>query len=481
MITNQMRVIVGGKGETTIRFFLFLGLLTCCWLLPGAVFAQEAGGLPDVGAPTESQAEGETAQPADQPTVTDEAESPAFLGEYGRWIKHAEHMAMTELDLWGSSSTIPEGFGVMLFGYGTMRAAQRYDNRRKLIDIIPVFDIPDPFHIGGNFFSLDFNVHGSTKGYFAGFMYGITDTLMIGSTTMLADIEIKMDPIFTPGSCERLGVATRAEFYRLLEQLGRPRPKHYYKSEPLDWGDTDLFVTWNWYRSKYFSTATTQRLYLPTAHRAEPDKAIIFALGPDLDVGNAAWGLNLSEAWDFRPPAPANIVTFSLGAEGAIYFQTKRKSPKFLKPNRDVWDYMKSQGVELDFFPDLSDIDPYYYYTPPPWVAVSGGFGIGPISLTYRHGWGFNGKYETNSPGFKKVIDEIGLVGTGDDGKIVAAASLPLTPLYIPGIAQFRFEYRTDGRNSLVFRDVYQMGVGFLIPIAPPEKYRLPKKKEVVK
>jgi hypothetical protein len=283
-----------------------------------------------------------------------------------------------------------------------------------------------------------------------------------------------MDPIFVPGTCERLGVATLEEFYRLLEKLGRPRPKTTYKSDPLDPGDTTLFLTWNYYRSEYFSTAITPKLYLPTAHKAAPDKAIIFALGPDLDTGAAAWGIGLNPVWDFRLPEPAKVVTFSFGVEGAIFAQTERESPKFYAPNRDVLDYLKAQKVELDFFPDLSDIDKHYYYTPPPWIAVSGGIGVSAFSLSYRHGWGFEGSYETNSPGFKKVIKTIGLVGTGDDGRITAAASLPLTPLYLPALAQFRFDYVTDGRNAMVFRDIYQIGVGFLIPIAPPARYRLP-------
>jgi hypothetical protein len=414
---------------------------------------------------------GDTAEKDEYVPIT--GPPPKFLGKYGRWIKHMERMALEEMDLWGGSSTIPQGFAVLLGGYGTMRAAQRFDNHRKLMDIIPVFNIPDPFHVGGDFFSLDFNVHGVTRGWFLGLTYGITDRVMVGASILMAQVELKMDPIFTPGSSERLGVASRDDFYRLLERLGRPAPVHEYKTDTVDPGDLDMFVTWNWFRNDWFSTANTLHVYAPTAHQAEPDKAIIFALGPDLDTGNAAWGLGLGNVWDFRPPAPANIVTFTFTADGALFFQSKRRSPKFLEPDRDVWDYMKSQGVELDFFPDLSDIDDYYYYTPPPWVALSGGIGIGPISIAYRHGWGFEGKYETNSRGFEQVIEEIGLVGTGDDGRITVATSLPLTPLFIPGLAQFRMEYVTDGRNAMVFRDVYQLGLGVVIPIAPPEKYRM--------
>jgi len=136
---------------------------------------------------------------------------------------------------------------------------------------------------------------------------------------------------------------------------------------------------------------------------------------------------------------------------------------------------MSAQGVELDFLPDLSDMDAHYYYQPPPWVAASGGIGAGPISVTYRHGWGFEAAFQSNSPGFRKMLDEIGLVGTGDDGKVIVAATIPLTPLYIPGLIQLRTEYQTDGRNNIIFRDIYQAGIGFFIPIAPPDRYKVPK------
>jgi len=477
---------------TASRVVLFSIIITLAMLLwsPAGVRAQdrpEDQGLKQPAAEPENQAlkqpaaepedQGQKPPPADgdQGSQPDAAQEHYLFGEYGRWVQFMQNKLL-EMDLWGSTLTIPEGFGVVMFGWGTMRAFKRFDQNRKLIDIIPVLKIPDPFSKPtpiGDFFKFDFGISGKMAGYAGGVMYGVTDRLTVGVNTMFATVEIKMDPIFDPGSCEKLGVATLDEFLTLLNQLGRPTPKREYKSDGVDWGDTDVNATYNYFRNKWFSGGFTGRVYLPTAHIAKPDQSIIFGLGPDLDIGTGAWGAGFSKMVDFRPPKPADIVSFSLGGEGAYFFQTKRKSPHFLQPNRDVWDYMSAQGVQLDFFPDLSDMDRYYYYTPPPWVAASAGFGIGPVSVTYRHGWGFEGKYETNSPGFKKVIDSIGLVGTGDDGKLVFAAGVPLTPLYIPGLAQLRFEYQTDGRNTLVFRDRYQIGAGFVIPINPPARYRM--------
>jgi len=418
---------------------------------------------------------GEKPIEADIEEVEKEKEYLNGAQRYARWVKYMEHMAMTELDLWGSTTTIPQGFALGLFGWGTMRPGGRYDEHRKLTELLPILDVPDPFNVGGSFFKFDFDVDGSAKGYFAGLQYGVTDRLMIGINTMWTVLHIKMDPVFEPGSCERLGVATREEFYTLLELLGRPRPKHQYDSDFVDWGDTTLSLTWNYFRNDWFSSGLTGNLFIPTAHRADPDSALIFGLGPDIDSGNAAWGLGLVKMFDFRPPGVLKAVTFSFAGEGAYFFQTRRKSPNFLKPNQDVWDYMTAQGVELDFLPDLSDMDKYYYYTPPPFVAASAGIGAGPISVSYRHGWGFEAKFDSNSPGFQKMLDELGLVGTGDDGKVIFAASLPLTPIYLPAIIQFRTEYVTDGKNNIVFRDIYQLGLGFVVPINPPEKYKVPK------
>lgn len=391
---------------------------------------------------------------------------------YGKWIKAQEKMALEELDLWGATATIPQGYLVLYGGWGTMRPHKRYDEDRELIDMLPVFDVPDPFHGDGDFFSFDFHADGSLMGFTFGAMYGINDTVSIGFNTIFSKLEISMDPIFTPGSCERLGVATLGEFYKLLELLGRPRPKHSYTSDGVDWGDTSISVIWNYFRGDWFSAGLTGNMFLPTAHQADPNTSLIFALGPDIDSGTPAWGFGINKMLDFKLPKPADFITLSITGEAAYYFQTKRKSPRFLEPNQDVWDYMTAQGVELDFLPDLSDMDEYYYYTPPPWVAASIGLGAGPFSLAYRHGWGFEADYQSNSPGFRKMLDEIGLVGTGDDGKIIFSASVPLTPIYLPAIAQFRMEYVTDGRNNLVFRDIYQAGIGIFIPINPPDKYK---------
>lgn len=451
----------GNQIGRILLLLLLVGLL----LVPAAALAEEEA----------DESEEETEEETNTSMYGDfyrEVPDEHFLGDYGRWIIHAQNTLLS-MDLWGSSVTIPQGFMTLAFGYGTQRAAARFNQHRKMEDIVPVLDIEDPFHIGGNFFKFDFAVSGSSHGYFGALVYGITDNLMIGVSSMFVVVHIKLDAVFSPGSCERLGIATQSEFFRLLEKLGRPAPKLKYDSDPVDLGDTSVFLTWNYFRNKWFSGGLTGNLFLPTAHRADPNKNLIFALGPDLDTGNSAWGLGLSKVFDFRPPKPADIVTFSLGMEGAYFFQSKRESPEFLEPDQDAWDYLEAQNVDLAFFPDLSDMDDYYYYTPPPWVALSGTIGLSLFSVTYRHGWGFEGNYETNSPGFKKIIDEIGLVGTGDDGKLIFATSLPLTPLYIPGLVQFRFEYVTDGRNALIWRDAYQIGVGLFLPINPPERYRL--------
>jgi hypothetical protein len=458
-------------------------------LLGANALAQEADNPDENPAEDESESEPVAETPASEPVEGEEEpdlnipgwldpyslESPLWMGDYGRWIKHAQN-TLLEMDIWGSSATVPEGFLVTFFGYGTQRAAGRFDENRQLVELVPLLKVPNPF-IGreGDFFSFDFNASGTTKGYFVGAQYGITDRIMLGFSLFGAVVDIKMDPIFTPGTSEMLGIATLEEFYTLLEEIGRPRPKTSYKTEGIDLGDATLSCSWNYFRGEWYAGGVTGTLIIPTSHRADPNSALIFGLGPDIDTGNGSWGASLSKVFDFRPPKPLNVATFSIGMEGAYFLTAKRKSPDFPAPNQDVKDYMDAQAVELDFLPDLSDMDSHYYYTPGPWLAASAGIGAGPISITYRHGWGFEPEFQSNSPGFKKMIDELGLVGNGDDGKIIAAVSIPLTPLYIPALMQFRTEYMTDGRNALVFRDVYQMGIGFIIPLAPPDRYRLPR------
>lgn len=404
--------------------------------------------------------------------------SESVFKRYARWLKYYEKLALEELDLWGNSATIPQGFLVPMFGWGTMRPYGRFDENRELVPLLPVLSFPDPWGSRGKFLEFDFNIKGRGNAYFLSAMYGITDRLMAGISTQFVVMEVMIKPEFTPGTIDKLGIATLDDFYRLMEELGRPRPKTRYKTEGVDWGDTILSTTWNYYRTSWFSTAITGNINVPTAHQADPNKNLIFGLGPDIDTGYGAWGVGATIPFDFRAPKLVKWASFSITGEGFYFFPAKRKSPDFLPIDQDVRDYLESQKVEMDLFQDLTDMDEYYYYTPGPWAAVSAGFGIGPLSIAYRHGWGWSAKFESNSPGFEKMVDYIGLAGEGDDGKIIASLSIPLTPIYIPALAQLRFIYVTDGRNTIVFRDQYGAGIGFFVPLNVPERYKYKKGSE---
>lgn len=414
----------------------------------------------------------DTEQSADDKSSGDEQ---SVFKRYARWLKHYEKVALEELDLWGGSATIPQGFLVPMFGWGTMRPYGRFDENRELVPLLPVLSFPDPWGSRGKFLEFDFNIRGKGNAYFLSAMYGITDRLMAGVSTQFVVTEIKLEPKFTPGTIDKIGIATLDDFYRLMEELGRPRPKTKYKTEGVDWGDTLLSVTWNYYRINWFSTAVTGNINVPTAHQADPNKNLIFGLGPDIDTGYGAWGIGAALPFDFRAPKLVKWVSFNITGEGAYYFPAPRKSPDFLPIDQDVRDYLESQKVEMDLFQDLTDMDDIYYYTPGPWAAVSAGVGVGPLSVSYRHGWGWAGKFESNSPGFAKMVDYIGLVGEGDDGKVIASLSIPLTPIYIPALVQLRFTYVTDGRNTIVFRDQYGAGIGFFVPLNVPERYKYKK------
>lgn len=399
---------------------------------------------------------------------------PPF-GEYGRWIKFQEKLLGEQLSdrLWGASATIPEGYGIVFFGWQTRRAWKRFDKDRKIDDVVPVISAEDPFEKKGKFFQFDFGVSGRLQGYGAGFQYGLTDNLTLGVNTFWAVIHIDIDPIFTPGSSDQIGVVTREDFYEVLVEMGRPIPVTEYDSSPADLGDTTIDAKWNYYRGKTISTALTGGIITPTAHQADPQQSIIFGLGPDLDVGAGTWGGKLGHVFDVRMPKPVQWLTFSLSAEGAYFLEDIRETPTFPKQNQDVKDYLASQGVDVNIFPDLSDIENTYGYTPGPWFAAQAGLGMGPLSIAYRHGFGGAATYRTDSEGLQTLIDEIGLVGYGDDGKILTSMNVPLTPLFLPAIASFNFEYATDGRNALIFRDIYTVGVGIGFPLNVPDRYKM--------
>jgi len=398
----------------------------------------------------------------------------SLFKRYKCWLKHHESVLLGA-DLWGASATIPQGYLVGAFGWGTMRPYGRFDENRELVPLLPILSFPDPWGSEDKFLEFDFNIRGSGNAYFLSAMYGITDRLMAGVSTGFVTTEIKLDPKFTPGTIDKIGVATLEDFYRVMEALGRPRPETYYKTDGVDWSDTSVSVTWNYYRTSWFSTAATPIVYLPTAHQADPNKNLVLGLGPDIDTGYGAWGVGATLPFDFKVFELGSLlsVTLTLTGEGAYFFRATRKSPDFLPIDQDVRDYLESQGVDMDLFQDLTDMGDTYYYTPGPWAAASLGVSMGPLSVAYRHGWAWAGKYESDSPGFESMIDYIGLVGEGDDGKLIVSLSVPLTPIYIPGLVQGQFQYQTDGRNTMVFRDQWGAGVGFMVPLAIPERYKM--------
>ena len=454
------------RATSQILLSFMVLLFACLFILPLSAQAEDEPADEDDSEDDETD-EGE--EESQNPGVLDgylNAE-PKF-GRYGRWLKQQERMALGLEDL----TTMPQGYLALVFGWGTMRPYARFDEDRKLTDLLPVLSFEDPFHYGGKFFDFSFNLSGNANGFMFALMYGVTDRITVGASTMFMDTEIHIKPIFQPGTSDRLGIASLDDFYDMLEQLGHPAPVHTYKSDPVDWGDTTLDVMWNYWRASWISTTLVGHVYLPTAHQADPNKNMIFAMGPDIDTGYGAWGAGLGLPVGFKLPKPANIVGFGISAEGAYFLPAKRKSPTFLPINQDVRDYLEAQGVDVDLFQDLTDIDEYYTFQPGPWVAVSGSMNVGPLSLTYRHGWGFEAKYDSNSEGFNQLIDYIGLVGNGDDGKLSAQLIVPLTPLYIPAVALLKMDYQTDGRNTLIWRDAYQVGIGFLVPIAPPDRYK---------
>ncbi|MBZ0273357.1 hypothetical protein K8I61_15065 [bacterium] len=398
-------------------------------------------------------------------------EKPWF-GRYGEWIRFQEQLLLG-MDLWGASGTIPEGYGILFFGWQHRRAWKRFDEHRKIVDVVPVISADDPFEHKGKFFEFDFGIKGRLQGYGAGFQYGVTDRFMVGISTFWAIIHIDIEPIFTPGSSDQVGLVTLDDFYDLMVELGRPVPKTTYDSDPVDFGDTTVDAKWNYYREEFFSTSIQGGVFLPTSHRAHPQQNLIFGLGPDIDTGAGAWGAKFGTTFDTRPPDPVKSVSFSLTLEGAYFLETRRESPEFPPLNQDVKDYLSSQGVDVDIFPDLTDVPSHYYYTPGPWFAAQFGIGAGPFSIAYRHGFAGAPGFRSSSEGFKQLVDEIGLVGYGDDGKLLMSLNVPLTPLYIPGLLNLSMEYQTDGRNALIFRDVYTIGLGIGLPLAVPDRYKM--------
>lgn len=373
------------------------------------------------------------------------------------------------MDLWSLVTTqLPEGVFGLKFKWTHKRADSRYNDKGKETPLVQTIEFDDPFGGEGKFLTLDFDAKGFGYGYTFQLSYGITDPLDVYIELPFQTEYLYMNPRFKAGTCANLGIRTLKDFYDFLELLGRPKLVEKYESTGWETGDIHTGFSFNYYRSRYLSTAFTGRVFFPTGRLADPNESINYALGPQLDVGMGSYAVGATHGLDIRPPWPISRLTGAFEISWAYYFEGRRAAPKFMKPQIDLERTFQADPEILAYFPDLSDMPDHFYVTPGhqiDWNIKMGlDFGILGVAVGYAYAWAQEPKIDAKSKDFKRMLDVFEMFAETETETLILHASPNLMSADIPVMLDFTLEYPLGGKNSIKFEDSYAAQIQLFYP-----------------
>ncbi len=408
----------------------------------------------------------------------------------------SEFEKIAGMDLYGVTSQLPKGYLSFKWDWGTIRAKNRYNNKRKLGPVMEPIAFTDE---GNELINIDLGLNGHGGGHTFQLSYGLTDPLdwyiEIPFTYMNVSFDPKLSNIKTadgeeykdgdgeggykvhPSLAPLLGIKDGRDFtacqflYETMPMLGRPTPAADYQGKWL-LGDINTGFSWNIYRTELFSVALTPRVFLPTGHKPHPNNNLLWGTGPEIETGIGGWAAGFTQGYDMRLfrhtfhvgklPIPLDIIAST--EFGASYgFPQQREYPdNFPVPN--------PLAAELDptAFPDLSELDGTFTYTPGwsvDWISqVQVQFAIFGFGVAY----GIQHSQEPELIGddtFLMMAKGLELLGQQTLEAVQFAGSISLLPFYIPLDIAFQYRKVVDGYNAIVFDNYYQLTVKGYIPL----------------
>lgn len=402
----------------------------------------------------------------------------AYKNQFDKKVAEVEAM-----DKWGNTAFPPRGILAFKYTYNWVRANKRFNADGSVDAAVPPLELLDN--------KLDFGLSGTGSGHKFQFFYGITNDVALfleipiqriipafniqytttdnGLTKFIANV---VGGIFgTPPFTELEGL------WQTLELLGRPRPNTNVEDKDNQIGDISLALAWNYFRSDLFSCATGGKLTFPTGAVADPDNALTYALGPEIDIGQGSYAIEVGHILDMRPPDPFKWFILTLELYTAYYFEAERPAPHFGTPNPDLYKFLnsgfakKALGTEefVTYFPDLSGLDEHMRYRPGSqfkWVVqISPTFAWWfPISCGFQGIYFEESVIKANVQEFADFVDAFGLVGNANRHEFWGKATIGLFPLRIPATLAIGFNYYLAGKNVLILEDNYDVNVQIFCP-----------------
>ncbi|MCA9772083.1 MAG: hypothetical protein KC466_06720 [Myxococcales bacterium] len=440
---------------------------------------------------------------------------------------------ITEKDLWGTVLPL-QGMFILQYKYNHVRTNQRYDDKGVRGPTIKPLDV-----FGG---SLDFGVTGVGRGHTLTLLYGITDRVVFFAEQQFGQLVPSFNVKYTPPKVESpLDTAALLDsilpelypndftsslqslegVFQAVELFGRPRPNVDETIDDIKFSDFVFGVGYNYYRGKHVNLTAGVKVNTPTGDIADPNNALTYALGPELDVGVGHWGLDFAHFLDVRLPEPFDWVQFTLEFGYAYFFEGKRPAPTtfvpplafnlrsednfFLAgllsgllppentiPGNNPFDFAVT-GTLIDVieavdqvggtslaqdlapvFPDLSNLGKTIDYRPGQQLRGQISiapllFGLIPTSFGVSYRYTEASVIKSKAPEFATFVEAVQLVAESQEWNVWGKVTLPLLPLKIPAFVSVGVQFPLAGRNSFVFKDNYEFTFQFISPWFFPE------------
>lgn len=431
------------------------------------------------------ESDGRTPRASLGPTTGGEVEAEAetgFLGDplpdrgYRRFIVDSIDM-ISEMDLYGVSAQLPQGWLKIKWDYGWLEANRRFDSDGNLG---PPFN-PISFELGGEEqLNVDLDLAGSGNGHTFQVSYGILDPLDYYIEVPFTAMNLNLNPVVNAideegntigeAAAGLLGVADRMAYnasnflYETFPELGRPAPATAYDGKWL-LGDINTGFSWNIFRNERFSTAWTNRVFLPTGHIPDPESNLTYATGPQPEIGVGGWGVSTTSGYDLRVFKHGFWVDIILSTEIGFgyFFRQERDYPtNFVEPN--------PAAVQIDpaSFPDLSNLEGSFHYTPGfnmDWSSQLN-MAIAGVNFGVAYGWSHSQEPLLDAePEFVQMVEGLELLGAQSLSEVQLGVSVSLLPLYIPANVGIVRRLMVDGRDALAFDNFWQLTVETFAPL----------------
>ncbi|MFN7950357.1 MAG: hypothetical protein U0610_01435 [bacterium] len=482
----------------------------------------------DVLTPASFDVDPEGSQPSPLVPPAGKPLDGSLWDDWNELLERRTQQVLQREGLWRNTAVPLKGMLLVQYKYKTIQVKERFNGDGVAGPTLAPVDV-----FGGK---LDFGLTGTGEGHTFQFFYGLTDRITLfaeqpfGRLTPAFHVRYTPPDASSPTSTASLLDAILPQLFpedftdslqnleglwQAIELFGRPRPNTEEVLDDIQVGDFTFGIGADYLRTDHLGLAAAVKVVAPTGHLASPNDSLIFALGPELDIGVGSWGFQGQQWIDWRFPEPLGFLSWTLELGYQYYLPTDRKSPtNFTEPVafritsqekpvlaalfRSVLPPSQTEplagggyavhGTLIDVlqavdpsiakelapvFPDLSGLGKTYRYTPGSQFAAQlqasySLFGVG-LAGGSVFNWTESASIEGNVPEFAEFVDAVQLVAESWRWAAWGKVSVPLLPLKIPAIVASGIEFQLKGKNAFVYEDNIEVTCGIILPWFFPE------------